>query len=65
MKIYIQNVKVRTRILEQTLYLTRGYKFTRTFSNSKKEDIEAGEENIKKSNTWNMFSYSYLHSRLI
>jgi hypothetical protein len=49
MKIYIENSKVRTRILDQTLYLTRAYKFTKTFNNSSKEEIESAQEIVKKS----------------
>jgi hypothetical protein len=49
MKIYIENSKVRTRILDQTLYLTRAYKFNKTFNNSSKEEIESAQEIVKKS----------------
>ena len=50
MKIYIENSKVRTRIMEQTLYLTRSYKYvTKTFKKKAEEDVKIAENDLAAS----------------
>jgi hypothetical protein len=47
MKIYIENSKVRTRIMEQTLYLVRSYKFvTKSFQKKSEEDVRKCEKEV-------------------
>jgi hypothetical protein len=47
MKIYIENSKVRTRIMDQTLYLVRSYKFvTKSFKKKSEEDVRKCEKDV-------------------
>ena len=47
MKIYIENSKVRTRIMDQTLYLVRSYRFvTKSFKKKGEEDVKKAEKDV-------------------
>ena len=49
MKIYIQDSKVRSRIMEQTLYLVKSYKYVIKVSKKKIEDLKEIKEDINSS----------------
>ena len=49
MKVYIENSKVRTRILEQTLYSTTSYIYiTKAFTSSSEQDVKEAAEDLDK-----------------
>ena len=49
MKIYIQDSKVRSRIMEQTLYLVKSYKYVIKVSKKIIEDLKEIKEDINSS----------------
>jgi hypothetical protein len=51
MKIYIENSKIETKILEQTLYLPRSYKYiTKGFKKKAEEDVQSARVFVNESN---------------
>ena len=49
MKVYIENSKVRTRILEQKLYSTTSYIYiTKAFTSSSEQDVKEAAEDLDK-----------------
>ena len=50
MKIYIEDSKIRTRMMDQTLFLVKSYKYvTRTFKKKAEEDVKIAEKDISSS----------------